>query len=125
MAFHQGEEMPKGWRRSSTRPQPVALPQTQDQAGDRAGSINENRTCGNLFECSPLNCNGCYDDVTVNRYCLLDDLETAVQLARHWSCGRYDANRTYSGPAEPGPYFIIEVLRKRLPVSAVPGSKIP
>lgn len=92
---------------------------------DRLGLDPVNRTCGNLFECSPLNCNGCYEDVTVNRHCLLDDLETAVQLARYWSCGRYDANRTYSGPAEPGPYFIIEVLRKRLPVSSAPGSQIP
>lgn len=27
-------------------------------------------------------------------------------------------NRAYIGPAEPGPYFILEVLRKRLPVRA-------
>ena len=73
-----------------------------------------NRCCGSLFECSPLNCNGHYDTVTVNRYCLLDQLETAMQLARHWSSGHYDVRGSYIGPAEPGPYFIIEVLRKRL-----------
>lgn len=73
-----------------------------------------NRTCGNKFECSPLNCNGHYDTVTVNRHCLLDDLALATQLARHWSNGKFDAQGSYIGPAEPGPFFIIEVLRKRL-----------
>lgn len=56
--------------------------------------------------------------MTVSRCCLLDDGETAFQLARHWSCGHYDANRVYTGPAEPGPYFILEVPRKRLPAKA-------
>jgi hypothetical protein len=74
-----------------------------------------NRHCDNMFECSPLNCNGHYDTVAVNCCCLLDDLETALQLARHWSSGEYRADGAYSGPAEPGPYFIVEVCRKRLP----------
>ena len=74
-----------------------------------------NRECGNMFECSPLNCNGHYTTVAVNRYCLLDEFETAAQLARHWPNGHYDAQRGYIGPAEPGPYFIVEVCRKRLP----------
>ena len=34
---------------------------------------------------SPLDCNGWYSKVAVNRFCLLDELETAFQLARHWS----------------------------------------
>jgi hypothetical protein len=75
------------------------------------------RHCENMFECSPLNCNGHYDTVTVNRYCLLDQFENAVQLARYWSGGKYNAELAFVGPAEPGPYFIIEVLRKRLEAS--------
>jgi hypothetical protein len=82
---------------------------------DRLGLDVVNRTCGNVFECSPLNCNGHYETVKVNRCCLLDDPDIALQLARHWSSGRYDENRAYVGPAEPGPYFVLEVLRKRLP----------
>ena len=62
---------------------------------------------------SPLDCNGWYQDVAVNGYCLLDQLETAFELACHWSDGKYDANGSYSGPAEPGPYSIVEVWRKR------------
>lgn len=76
-----------------------------------------NRQCDNLFECSPLNCNGHYSTETVNRYCLLDQLETALQLARHWSGGKYRDDGAYVGPAEPGPYFIVEVLRKTLRAS--------
>ena len=73
-----------------------------------------NRECDNLFECSPLNCNGWYSRVPVNRYCLLDQFEMARQLACHWSKGEYREDGGYVGPAEPGPYFIVEVLRKRL-----------
>ena len=73
--------------------------------------------CENMFECSPLNCNGHYDTATVNRYCLLDQFETAVQLARYWSGGKFDSQGGFNGPAEPGPYFIIEVLRMNLEAS--------
>jgi hypothetical protein len=52
-----------------------------------------------------------------NRYCLLDKLETAFQLARDWSSGNYDANGSYIGPAEHGLYFVVEVFRKRLEAS--------
>lgn len=75
-----------------------------------------NRTCGNMFECSPLNCNGHYDKVPVNRCCLVDRIDLAFDLARHWSTGTYRADRSYVGPAEPGPYFIVEVLRKNCPL---------
>ncbi len=37
------------------------------------------------FNYSPLDCNGWYGEVTVNRRCLLDDLEPALRLARHCS----------------------------------------
>ncbi len=84
---------------------------------DSLGLDLVNRHCENMFECSPLDCNGHYGTVTVNRYCLLDQFETAAQLARYWSSGKYDAQGAYSGPAEPGPYFIIEVLRRRLEAS--------
>lgn len=71
------------------------------------------RHCENMFDCSPLNCNEHYDSVTVNRFCLLDHYETAAQLARHWSTGKFNTEGAFVGPADPGPYFIVEVLRKR------------
>ena len=46
-------------------------------------------------------CNDRYVGVTVNRYCLLDELETAFQIVRHWSMESFDANRSYVGPMEP------------------------
>jgi hypothetical protein len=61
---------------------------------------------------SPLNCNGWHQQVAVNRYGLLDQLDAAFQLACHWSAGKYNTDGSYVGPAEPGPYFIVEVFRK-------------
>jgi hypothetical protein len=52
--------------------------------------------------------------VSVNRCCLLDQIETAFDLARHWFSGNSNADGSFSAPAEPGPYFILEVLRKNL-----------
>lgn len=82
---------------------------------DRLGLDVVNRCCGNMFECSPLDCNGHYSTVTVNRHCLLDELDFAMLLARHWSGRGCDAKNAHLGAAEPGPYFVIEVLRKRRP----------
>ena len=64
------------------------------------------------FRHSPLDCNGWYQAVPVNRYCLLDDWEVARQLALHWSQDQFDEKGSYLGPAEPGPYSIVEVWRK-------------
>jgi hypothetical protein len=80
----------------------------------RLGLDVVNRCCGNLFECSPLYCNGWWGKVKVNRYCLLDDPEESFRLGRHWSDGKFDASGAYVGPAEPGPYHIIEVWRRQV-----------
>jgi len=69
---------------------------------------------GNVFEHSPLWCNGWWSKVAVNRYCLLDEVEEAFRLARHFSDGHQEKPGSYVGPAEPGPYFVVEVLRRRL-----------
>lgn len=53
------------------------------------------------FECSPLSCNLIALEVTVNRHCLMDDLEVAKELAVRFSAEE----------PEPGPYYVIEVLR--------------
>jgi hypothetical protein len=54
------------------------------------------------FGCSPLSCNGMAEEIAVNRYCLLDDLDNAFAIAK-----RFGAERP-----EPGPYVIVEVLTR-------------
>ncbi len=51
------------------------------------------------FFCSPLSCNGMAAEYPVNRSCLVDDLETAVTMARDFATGN----------CEPGPYCVVEV----------------
>lgn len=53
------------------------------------------------FACSPLSCNGMAAEVRVNAYCLLDSLETAIDVAT-------DLSRDQP---EPGDYFVLDVLR--------------
>lgn len=55
-----------------------------------------------FFECSPLSCNNLAAEVPVNRFCLLDTLEEAMALAERGS----------RGDGEPGPYYVLEVLRE-------------
>ena len=54
---------------------------------------------GGSFGCSPLSCNYMVEEYPVNRYCLVDDLDTARAMARHFAAGN----------CEPGPYCIVEV----------------
>lgn len=53
------------------------------------------------FECSPLSCNLMAVEVGANRHCLVDDLEAARALAIRFSVEE----------PEPGPYYVVEVLR--------------
>jgi hypothetical protein len=66
-------------------------------------SRDENSMTGGSYGCSPLSCNGLACDYPVNRYCLLDDIDTAFQVGLAF--GREEP--------EPAPYVIIEVLRRR------------
>jgi len=54
------------------------------------------------FGCSPLSCNGMADEIAVNRYCPLDELDNAFPVARRFGVER----------PEPGLYVIIEVLSR-------------
>ncbi len=55
------------------------------------------------YGCSPLSCNGMEADFPVNRYCLLDSLESAYQAATAFGIEQ----------PEPGPYILFEIWRKR------------
>jgi hypothetical protein len=54
------------------------------------------------FCCSPLSCNGLAEQIRVNRYCLIDDLDEALRVAQ-----RFDREQP-----EPGPYYLVQVLRR-------------
>jgi hypothetical protein len=58
---------------------------------------------GTSPECSPLSCNYLCKEVEVNEYCLLDDLDNAIELTESLN----------ESKAEPGPYRIIAVNRIR------------
>jgi hypothetical protein len=60
------------------------------------------KSVSSFFECSPLSCNNMAAELPVNRFCLLETLEEAVALAERCS----------SGEGEPGPYYVLEVLRE-------------
>jgi len=53
------------------------------------------------FECSPLSCNHAAEQFEVNEHCLVDTPQRAMELALAFSSGNW----------EPGPYYVVEVLR--------------
>ena len=55
-----------------------------------------------FFECSPLSCNGMAAEIAVNRYCLIDRIDDALDVAR-----RFEEEQP-----EPGTYLVIEVLAR-------------
>lgn len=58
-------------------------------------------TCGNAPECSPLSCNDLAAEIPVNRHCLFDQFDDAVQALER---GMFDN-------CEPGPFRILAVYR--------------
>lgn len=66
------------------------------------GAMHEGGNHAPGFGCSPLACNGMAQEYPVNRYCLIDDLQTAVAMARDFAAGN----------CEPGPYCVVEVWRR-------------
>jgi hypothetical protein len=74
----------------------------------RLGFDLSNRSVGSNLECSPLSCNNRAAEIATNCWCLLDDFEVALRLAREWgSAGGIGV--------EPGPYMLLEVWADRLP----------
>jgi hypothetical protein len=75
------------------------LPDDYEKLGFDAVS----RSISPMFECSPLSCCGAAESMPVNRHCLFETLEKAIDGAKAFS----------SGPWEPGPYYVLEVYRRR------------
>lgn len=81
-------------------PLPAAFSRLGYDAVQRhAGTTHRGGNQPPAFFCSPLSCNGMAAEYPVNRYCLVDDLETAVAMARDFAAGN----------CEPGPYSVVEV----------------
>ena len=59
----------------------------------------------NDFHHSPLSCNSMAEKTQVNRHCLVDHAETALQLAETFE----------RDGCEPGPYHVVEVWRMKPP----------
>jgi hypothetical protein len=89
------------------RQEPVDIPPLEIQALDgsfeRLGYDIVSNSVGSGFECSPLSCNLMAKEVRVNSFCLVDECETAFQLAIKFE----------AGGCEPGPYHVVEVWRQR------------
>jgi hypothetical protein len=57
---------------------------------------------GQVFECSPLTCNGLAREINTNRHGLIDGLDRAFAVVP----------RIIRGPSEPGTYYLVQVWRK-------------
>jgi hypothetical protein len=86
--------------------EPVTIPQLQVESLPSTfvslGFDAVSKSVSSFFECSPLSCNNMAAELPVNRFCLLETLEEAIALAER--CSR--------GEGEPGPYYVLEVLRE-------------
>ena len=67
------------------------------------GDVHEGAPAPPSFFCSPLSCNGMAEEYPVNRYCLVDDPDTALAMARDFATGN----------CEPGPYCVVEVWMQK------------
>ena len=86
---------------------PAVSPAPLDTSFERLGYDLVSRSQDNKFECSPLSCNDLAAEVPVNRHCLLDTAEAAFALAETIEIPGQPMR------GEPGPYFIVEVWRRR------------
>lgn len=86
-----------------TRPFEIVPTETAALSGDfqLLGYDAVSRSLGTTFECSPLSCNDAAHDFEVNRHCLFESYDAALDGATKFSTGSY----------EPGPYWIVEVYR--------------
>ena len=95
LRFVDGEPQPWDWPGDAD---PIPLPTDFRSLGYDAVHKYLDDILG--FECSPLSCNSLAQEWPVNRYCLLDDLTTAIEAARRFSIEK----------PEPGMYYVAEVF---------------
>lgn len=97
--FHHGERQP------TAIPELAVIPPPHDF--ERLGLDVVSKSCDSTFEHSPLSCNNLASEHRVNRHCLVDDAGYAFELAAAFA----------QTQPEPGPFFVVEVWRKRKPIT--------
>lgn len=95
VAFNKGERQPIDHPILSVEP----IAQDFQSVGFDAVASS----CGSGFECSPLSCNCLAGEIDTNEFCLLKTLAMAEEVALRFSLEE----------PEPGPYYVVEVLRRR------------
>jgi hypothetical protein len=90
---------------------PVAIPENVcpepiDDAFQSLGYDSVNKSMDSVlgFECSPLSCNLMAAEIPANEFCLFPDLKVAIAGAKRFAAEQ----------PEPGDYFVIEVLKRRV-----------
>lgn len=101
--FDHGERLPFELLRIDVEP----LTQEFESLGFDAVAIS----CSNFFECSPLSCNNLTEEIETNEHCLLPTIDAAVEAAERFS----------REEPEPGPYYVVEVLRRSNGLSGSEG----
>ena len=107
--FVEGQQCP--WELAI--PQAVAVPSDYQRLGYDVVSWSGK----SYFGCCPLFCHDAAANQEVNRYCLLEEVEAAFELAASCSAGDWKPGH-YCCPKEPGPYCVVEVWRKAKPFQA-------
>ena len=101
VAFHEGHPIDwNPWTNAETTP-----PELDAEFNEHLGFDIVGYTNGGFFECSPLSCNGIANNIGVNRFCLVDDVQQAMDLAK-------DFSRAESR-VEPAWAYVVVDVRKR------------
>jgi hypothetical protein len=97
--------LPTGWDEGIEEQFAIPPLQVEPLPGDfrRVGFDVVSMETGNAgFGHSPLSCNHMAREIPTNEDCLLDDIDVAKRTAAAFS----------RGDVEPGPYYVVEVLRR-------------
>jgi hypothetical protein len=101
VAFHDGQPIDwNPWADEETIP-----PKLDTEFNEHLGFDIVGYTNGGFFECSPLSCNGVAKNIGVNRFCLVEDIQRAMTIAK-------DFSRPESRVEPAWAYVIISVWRR-------------
>lgn len=87
--------------RAGSGPSPEPLPAGYERLGHDCVQTEWEKTVAG-FGCSPLSCNRMAEQIPVNRFCLIDRIDDAIDAARQFGLKQ----------PEPGVYYVVEVWRK-------------
>lgn len=104
VVFHDGDPLEwNPWTKAETDPPILEESFDQHLGFDVVGFSNSG-----FFECSPLSCNGVAKDITVNRFCLLDNVQQAMDVAKNFSRPESRVEPAYG-------YIVVDVRKRILP----------